>query len=135
MAMNGTDVLLLVNTGTSTAPSYEIVGSQRDASFEETNEEIDFSSKASRAYEGAAGRYQAQVTLEALYVPTDDAMLALKAATRDGTNLLIRRQEAGVDVEEAECFITGKTDTFPDQGEATISLTLRIVGEWAAVGS
>ncbi len=135
MGMNGTDVLLLANTGTDLSPSYEIVGSQRDVTFDETNSEIDFSNKGSRAFDGAAGRYQAQVTLDALYVPTDAAMLALKTATRDGTNLKIRRQESGVDTEEADCFVTSKSDSFPDQGEATVSITLRIVGEWAAVGS
>ena len=57
MSMNGTDVLLLVNTGTPTVPVYEAVGSQRDVTFDEATEEIDVSSKDSRAKRVLPGRY------------------------------------------------------------------------------
>lgn len=135
MAMNGADVLLYVNTGTPAAPAYEVVGSQRDVTFDESNEEIDFSSKDSRAFRGTAGRYKATVSLDALYVPDDDAYLALKAAMRNGDLILIERIEVdGVD-EIADAFLTSLSEKAPDQAEATVSVSLTVDGEWTAVGT
>ena len=36
MGFNGSDLLLLVNTGTPGVPVYEVVGSQRNVAFQET---------------------------------------------------------------------------------------------------
>lgn len=135
MAMNGTDILLYVNTGTEAAPAYTVVGSQRDVTFDETNEEIDYSSKDGRAFRGGPGRYKATVSLDALYVPDDAAYLALKDALRDGTMILIERLEVdGVD-EIADAFVTSLSEAGPDQGEATVSCGMTIDGEWTAVGT
>ena len=79
--MNGTDVLVLVNTGTNESPVWTAVGSQRDCSFEETNEEIDMSSEDGRAKRVIAGRYASTLSLDALYVPDDTAYLDLKTAS------------------------------------------------------
>ena len=81
--MNGADVLLLANTGTEAEPSYEVVGSQRNVSFSETTANIDSSSKDSRATGNEPGRYASSLSLEHLYVPTDEAYQALKDAMRD----------------------------------------------------
>ncbi len=134
--MNGADVLLLVNTGTDEAPVYEAVGSQRGATFEENTAEIDVSSKTGgRAMRVVAGRYDATVTLDGLYVPDDNAYQALKAAERAGTLIKIRRQEEDADLEEASALITQISEAAPDQDAATISISLRISGAWAEVGS
>lgn len=135
MAKNGTDVLLLVNTGTAQQPAYTVVGSQRNLSREETTEEIDVSSKASRAKRVLAGRYASSLSLEALYVPSDDAYLALKDAMRNGELIKVRMQDDGVAAEEADALITSMSEEYPDQAEATISCDLTIDGEWAEVGS
>ncbi len=124
MAMNGTDILVYIGA--------DLVGSQRGVTFKESNEEIDFSSKDSRAFEGAAGRYKATCSLEALYVPTDTAYQALKDAMRLGTFVTLVRNESGADVEEASAFITGMSEEGPDQGEATISVDMTVTGEWTA---
>jgi predicted secreted protein len=133
--MNGTDVLILVNTGTEVSPVYTAVGSQRGASLSETNDEIDISSKDSRAGRYLAGRYGSTLSLDGLYVPSNVAYLALKTAQRAGDAILVRIEEEGVEVEEASAIITDMSTDFPDQDAATISIDLRIDGEWAAVGS
>lgn len=89
MAMNGTDILLLVNTGTPGSPVYEVVGSQRDVTFEETTDEIDVSSKDGRAKRVLPGRYSASISLDALYVPTGAAYQALKDAMRNGRKSVV----------------------------------------------
>lgn len=135
MAMNGTDILLQVNTGTILVPVYETVGSQRDVTFEETSEEIDVSSKDGRAKRVLAGRYGASVSLDALYVPTDAAYQSLKDAMRNGDLIKVLRQESGASLEEATALVTSLSEAGPDQGEATISISLTIDGEWAEVAT
>jgi TP901-1 family phage major tail protein len=128
--INGSDILLFVNTGTPELPSYEAVGSQRDVTFEENTEEIDVSSKDQREMRVIAGRYSANISLDALYVPDDAAFTALQDAMRNGTLILVQRQEAGVALEEADALITSMSSSFPDQGEGTISISLTIDGAW-----
>lgn len=135
MALNGSDVLLLVNTGTPTVPAYEAVGSQRDVNFEESTEEIDVSSKDSRAKRVLPGRYSSSLSLDALYVPSDAAYQALKSAMRDGELILVAREEEGVTLETANALITSMSEAMPDQGESTISISLTVDGVWTAVGS
>ena len=122
MAMNGADVLIYIEGN--------LVGSQRGVTFKESNEEIDYSSKDARAFQGGPGRYKATFSLEALYVPTNAAYQALQAATRNGTYVDVVRQEEGVDIEEAEGFITSLSEEAPDQSECTVSCDITISGEW-----
>jgi len=135
MALNGTDVLLLVNTGTEEAPVYTAVGSQRGVTFDENTAEIDVSSKDSRAMRVLPGRYDASLSLDSLYVPDDTAYQALRDANRNGDFILVRRSEEEVETEEASAIVTAMSEEFPDQAEATISVDLRIDGEWSEVGS
>lgn len=135
MAMNGSDVLLLVNTGTPTVPVYEVVGSQRDVTFDEANAEIDVSSKDGRPKRVLAGRYSASLSLDALYVPTNADYLALRDALRNGELILVARQEEGVTIETADALIASMSQSFPDQGEATISIALTIDDAWVEVGT
>jgi len=135
MAMNGTDVLLLVNTGTEALPVYEAVGSQRDVTFEEATEEIDVSSKDGRAKRVLPGRYSSSLSLDSLYVPTNDDYQALKNAMRDGELILVAKQVEGVTTETANALVATMSEAFPDQGEATISVSLTVDGEWTEVGS
>jgi len=135
MGMNGTDVLLLVNTGTPTVPVYEVVGSQRDVTFEKTTEEIDVSSKDARTTRVLAGRDKQTLSLEALYVPDNDAYLALEAAREDGELILVAKQIQGVTIATAQALITSLSEQFPDQAEATVSIAMTIDGTWTEVGS
>jgi len=124
--MNGTDILILING--------EVVGSQRDASFEETNEEIDVSSKTGGRHSHTEyGRYSATGSFDALYVPSDTAYLAIKAAVRAGTKVTVRRQEEGAALEECEAVLTSLRGEAPDQDAATISVSYTLDGEWEEV--
>jgi TP901-1 family phage major tail protein len=133
--MNGTDLLLLANTGTPETPAYVAVGSQRDATIDEATATIDVSSKDSRAQRVLPGRYSGTISLDALYVPDDSAYLALQAANRDGELILIAKEISGVVVETVPAKIDTMSESFPDQAEATISIALTIDGFWEAVGS
>lgn len=123
--MNGTDVLVLIGG--------VLVGSQRDVSFDESNDVIDASSKDSRARRVEYGRYSATVSLEHLYVPTDAAYIALKAADRDATKVTLRRQEEGGALEEASAVVASLSEAAPDQDVVTVSVSFEIDGEWAEV--
>jgi len=135
MAINGADVLLYVNTGTTAVPAYTLVGSQRDVTFDESTDEIDVSNKDSRAKRVLPGRYSASVSLDALYIVDDEAYLALRDANRDGDLILIERVEANGRDETATALVTDISEALPDQGEGTISVSLTIDGTWTEVGS
>lgn len=131
MAINGTDVLLKVNTNTSASPVWVAVGSQREASLEETTEEIDVSTKDGREKVIIPGRYGSTISLDSLYVPSDTAYGALKNAMRDGDLIMIQTTQSGSVVESATALVTSMSTSFPDQDAATISISLTIDGEWA----
>lgn len=128
MAMNGTDLLILVNIGTEQSPQYMAVGCQRDATIEEASATIDVSCKDSRAQRVLAGRYTATISLDALYIPDDQAYQALKAANRGGDLILIAREEAGVVTETFPAKVDSLSEAFPDQGEATVAASFTIDG-------
>lgn len=135
MSLNGTDLLILANTGTPSVPIYEAVGSQRDASVDENTEIIDYSNKESRNRRVGPGRYSSSVSLDALYVPSDAAYAVLKAAMRAGDTIIIAKQESDVVTETATAVVATLSETFPDQAEATVSASFEIDGAWEAVGS
>lgn len=135
MAINGSDILLLVNTGTPAVPVYEAVGSQRDVTFDESTESIDVSSKDSRARRVLPGRYSASLSLDALYVWSDAGYRALRDAMRDGEMILVARQDDGVTVETADAVITSLSESFPDQGEGEISISMDIDSFWTELVS
>ncbi len=122
--MNGTDILLRVDGN--------IVGSQRNVTFDETNEEIDVSSKEAREKRVLAGRYGSTITLDALYVPDDTAYLALQAAMRAGSFVEVIRHEDGATLESACAIVTSLSTAAPDQDAATIAVGLTIDGAWEA---
>lgn len=135
MGFNGTDLLILANTGTPSVPVYEAVGCQRDATIDENTDIIDYSCKTSRNRRVGPGRYSSSLSLDALYVPSNTAYEALKSAMRDGETILIAREEDGVVIETADAVVATLSQTFPDQGEATVSASFEIDDIWAAVGS
>ncbi len=135
VAVNGTDILLLVNTGTEEVPVYTVVGGQRGAEYPETTDEIDASSKDSAAYRVLPGRKKSAISCDALYIPSDAAYAALKAAMRNRDFILVRRREEGTDVEEARAIITDLSRSAPDNEVATVSISLTIDGDWEEIGS
>ena len=133
--INGARFLVLVNTGTPTVPVYEAVGSQRDATVDEASAVVDYSSKESRNQRVGYGRYSSTLNLDALYVPTNAGYLALKAANRNGDMILVARELDEVVVETANAKLDSISESYPDQGESVISVSMTIDGAWAEVGS
>ena len=121
MATNGSDVLIYVYIAGTPTP----VGSQREASIEETTEEIDISTKDSRAKRVIPGRYSSTISLDSLYVPTDSAYGALKTAMRDGTPVVV-----STGTEYASAIVTSLSESYPDQDTATVSIGLSVNGAW-----
>lgn len=135
MAMNGTDLLVLVNIGTVNAPDYMAVGCQRDATIEETTDTIDASCKDSRSTRVLPGRYGATVSLDSLYIPDDQAYLVLKAAMRGGDLVMLARQEQDIVTETYNALVGSLSEAFPDQGEATVAAKFTIDGFPTVYGS
>lgn len=135
MTMNGSSFLLLANTGTPAAPAYEVVGSQRDGTVDENDAGIDFSSKDSRGTRMAPGRYSSTISLDGLYVPDNDAYLALRDALRDGALILVAREEEGIVIETCQAKVDSLSGSFPDQGEATVSIGMSVYDFWSEVAS
>jgi TP901-1 family phage major tail protein len=135
MAMNGTDLLILANVGTAQTPSYQVVGCQRGATIDETTATIDVSCKDNRAQRVLPGRYSATISLDGLYVPDDEAYQALRDANRNGDLILVAKELAGVVTETASAVVTSISESYPDQGEATISVSLTLDGAWTPEGS
>jgi TP901-1 family phage major tail protein len=126
--INGSDILLYVDDGSGPT----LVGSQRDVTFDESNESVDFSSKDSRAKRVRPGRYASTISLDSLYVPTDAGYLALQSSLRNGTSIIVVNEEDGVYIESATGYVMALSRTGPDQGESTVSATIEIDGEWSA---
>jgi len=129
--MNGADVLLYVEVGASLT----ILGSQTGMSIDETTDEIDVSSKDSRAGRYIPGRYGSTLTCDALFEDDDSVYGALSAAMRNGTLITARVYYDGVAQEEADCIVTKVTRDAPDQAPATLSVDLRVDGEWVSLVS
>lgn len=131
--LNGTDFLLQVNTGTVQAPVYTTVAAQRDASVSESSDTIDFSTKDSRAWDGRAGRYESEISLDGLVpVAAEPGFDALKAANRTGALIQVQTRVGGVPKEKATGIVTQMDQEYPDQGESTFSATVKIAGSWTA---
>lgn len=124
--LNGNEVLILADT--DGAGTFAAVASQQEASIDESNDIIDQSSKDARERKVAAGRYEATVSFGALYVPSDVAFNALKAALRNGTKIKLREQRQGTPIEEYLAVISSMTRDYPDQDNATISLEAAVDG-------
>lgn len=130
---NGTDVLVQINTGTQVTPVWSTVAAQRDFSRSESNDEIDFSSKDGRAWEGKAGRYSSDASLDGLVpVAASVGFDAMRTAMRAGNIVRLRTNRGGTPHEQADAIITSMDEEYPDQGESTFSASFKITGTWSA---
>ena len=112
--------------------TYVAVGSQTEAKFDEKTKAIDISNKSSRNKQYIPGEYDATVTLDHLYIPTDAAYVQLKGAMRSGAALMLQRQESGSALEQASAIVTQITGEFKDKTPATISVTFQVSGNWSS---
>jgi predicted secreted protein len=131
MAKNGTAFLLYVHDGAN----YVAVGSteQRSLDITETTAVIDTSAKAGRSSTFIAGRYSSTLSIEALYVPNDGGIAAIKSANRLGEAVIVRVYEDGAAVEQATCIVTSVARSNPAEDNSTYAIDLQVTGAWSAV--
>ncbi|MDZ4346864.1 MAG: hypothetical protein U1E51_31005 [Candidatus Binatia bacterium] len=121
---NGSTVLLYAGGS--------LLGFQRDVTFDRRVDEIDISSKESRAFRVIAGRTKYTAQCDALYIDDDAAYMVLDAAADAGTLITVVKNVDSIDEKEAEAIVSGLSDKHHDQGVSTVSLTLTIDNGWAA---
>jgi len=119
---NGSDILITIGG--------MVVGSQRDATIDESSDVVDISSKESRARRIVPGRYSSTLSLDALYVPDSVSYTAIKTAMREGTLVNVAVMDNNINIKSASGYVTSLSEEYPDQGEATVSITIEIDGEW-----
>jgi hypothetical protein len=112
--------------------SYAAVGSQTQAKFEEKTKAIDVTNKSSRSKQFLPGEYEATISLDHLYIPTDAAYLQLRSAMRTGTTLMLQRQESNAAFEQASAIVTQISGDFKDKAPATIAVTFQVTGNWTS---
>ncbi len=131
--INGADVLIVIDVGVST-PSFVVAAGQRDVTFDESNNIIDISSKdTGRIEEVLVGRLSQNITLDMLFVDGDAGRAALQDASRNGTEISIRRRFQGGDIEQVTAFVETRSESFPDQDAGVVSLGFRLSGSWGPV--
>lgn len=131
--INGTEVVLYVNTGTTGSPTWTLVASQNDVTFDQTSDFIDTSSKESRNRKGLAGRYSWSASLDAMYVPGHASYAELRTAMRTGALIEIRKNESGIAIETSTAVVASLSDNFPDQGAAAVSISLEGTEGWTVI--
>lgn len=132
MALNGTQVLLMVFDATANegAGEYVSVAEQTGLSMEESVNLIEASSKESDHTKWLYGKSDGTLSLEALYVPNDRGLALLKQAKKERKPILVRRDEAGQPIEQVEALIETISTEFPDNDNATVSVDLQLNGNW-----
>lgn len=136
MAMNGTSVLVLAQTGTDGTtgdPIYTAVGEQTNLSTESTTNMIAADSKDSGHTKWLPGKQDDTASLEALYVPSDTAYKAIETAKKNGELIYLRRSEDGVNVEEAPAYVQSISKNFPDNDNSTVTLSFQLNDFWTAL--
>lgn len=127
MAKDGNSIILLVNIAEKgEAPDYEAVGEQRGLSIDTTTGAIDASHKLSDHMKNLYGRAESTLTLDALFVPDDLGVKAIERAQFNKEPILVRRQQDGVAVEQAEGIITSVSYDWPDNDVSTISVEVAL---------
>jgi len=126
--MNGSNILVLLDLGTAETPDYQIIGCQRDSTFEEASDSIDESCKASRSMRVDPGRFSASISLDYLFVRGRADQVALKNANRNGQKIILARSESGVITQRAIAKIDSISEVFTDQGESVVSLACTLDG-------
>lgn len=133
MAVNGKDIVLQVNTGTVGSPSYTTLAAQTNVEFTITNSNIDASTKDSASSKFEYGRKTETATVDFLFDKTGADIAALRDAIRNRTKLLVRRYDTGDSTvkETATVVIDDFTESFPDQDNAVVTVTISVDGDWA----
>lgn len=136
MAMDGRQILVLVPVDDGAGGTeYKPVAEQTSVSWENTHNLIDASNKDSGHTQWIYGKEDDTVSLEALYVPDDEAFQALKEAKKNRQNVILRRSEKGTEVEEAEALIETISVEGPDNDNSTVTIDFQLNESWTEVST
>lgn len=130
MAMDGKNILVLAESAPDT---FAAVAEQTGLSWESTTNMIEASSKDDGHTKWIAGKKDDTLSLEAAYVPGDDAYKSLKAAQANGELVVLRRSESGLEVEEAAAYVTSISGDAPDNDRATVSIEFQLNESWTEI--
>ena len=130
--ISGSVVLLKVSDGQG---GWLDIGSQTGVKFSEKNAGVKFKSKASHAATMGGGEYSCTASLDALFVPNDAGLQALKDAIRNGTLVTVEREVEGDPIETGQFLVTGNDEDFKDEAPATVSVSLTMSGTWTLVAA
>lgn len=125
MAMDGAEVVLLVNTGSESSPNYQPVAEQTGLTHENSRNMIDATSKDNDHEKFLYGKQNGTISLESLYVPNDAAAQALKNAEKNAEKIIVLREEEGSQIEKATCLVESFEDDWPDNDSSTTSIELQ----------
>lgn len=131
--MRGVDILLLVEETPATETEdaiYTAVGGQRNASFSETAETLDETSKDSNGfYEYDYGLGGWSISFDGVFIPNETGFNLLKTAMREKKKIKVRMQEPNGILEEGETLVISRDLEAPYDSEATYSGELQGTGK------
>jgi TP901-1 family phage major tail protein len=128
MATRGVDVLIYVNTGSETNPTWTAIGGQRNATLTETVETIDISTKDSewQEFEYALGTWT--LSCDGIYLDNDVALEKLISALRSRAKVKVRTKEGETFTQEGLALVTSVERAAPYDDVKTYSVELQGVG-------
>ena len=129
-ALDGSAVLLLVQTSAGPPGVYTVVGSQTGVKFQRKTTMADASNKSSPEKVYIAGERDETIALDHLYVSGDAGLAALKSAWANNLPIVVERQESGTVIEYASAYISDLTEDFKKAVAGTVSVTLQVSGGW-----
>lgn len=130
--MNGSDVLVQVETPLDSG-NYVTVGSQRGVTFADSTNAIDMSSKNDRRTFVNPGRWGCTVSLEYMYIASASGYLRLRAASRNGEYVRLKRMERGTPTEVGQFIVTSLSEAAPDQDAMIVSADFQMNGGWTSL--
>lgn len=126
----GSDVLVMINTGTVAIPVWTAIGAQRGLDVTEGNEAVDCSSKDSGNRRVLPGRYSSSVNFDALYLYDDTGFVKLLAAVRAREKVQLMQRRSSTNIEYAYAVCTSVQRSYPDQDDRTVSASFEVDGAW-----
>lgn len=127
--MRGVDVVIQVEG--ETTGTYVTVAGQRNATFSDSSETIDVTSKSSNgAYEYDYGLYGWSISMDGAYILGDDQMIKLRDAMRSKQMVKVKWSETGTKgaVEQGDALVISRDLDAPYDGETTYSIELQGTG-------
>jgi predicted secreted protein len=131
--INGSDILLYVNTGTESTPAWTAVGGQSGIKITETNGTKERKghklSPNGDAKEYNYDQYEWKVSLDGAYVSGETGLEALRTALRTQALIKVRVKEGDTYVSEGDALITSMDLDGPYNDDATYAIELQGTGK------